>query len=54
MESHSGVVQLDNSHNAAADVDKAVLIVLKELQQDYLDLFSQICNLGLCRSGCGG
>ena len=35
----SGVVQLDNSHHAAADVEKAARQVLKELQQDYLDLF---------------
>ena len=32
-------VQLDNKHHAAADVEKAARSVLKELQQDYIDLF---------------
>ena len=32
-------VQLDNSHHAGPDVEKAARQVLKELQQDYLDLF---------------
>ena len=31
--------QLDNSHHAAADVEKAARSVLKDLQQEYLDLF---------------
>ena len=31
--------QLDNSHHAGPDVEKAAQQVLKELQQDYLDLF---------------
>lgn len=31
--------QLDNSHHAGPDVEKAARQVLKELQQDYLDLF---------------
>ena len=31
--------QLDNSHHAAPEVEKAARQVLKELQQDYLDLF---------------
>ena len=32
-------MQLDNSHHAAADVEKAARSVLKDLQQDYIDLF---------------
>ncbi|CAK0784459.1 hypothetical protein CVIRNUC_007663 [Coccomyxa viridis] len=31
--------KLDNSHHAGPDVEKAARQVLKELQQDYLDLF---------------
>ena len=32
-------VQLDNEHHAAADVEKAARKVLKDLQQEYIDLF---------------
>ena len=35
----NALVQLDNKHHAAADVEKAARSVLKELQQDYIDLF---------------
>lgn len=32
-------MQLDNDHHKSADVEKAARSVLKELQQDYIDLF---------------
>ncbi len=32
-------LQLDNEHHAAGDVEKAARKVLKDLQQEYIDLF---------------